>query len=125
MNAEQRYDEESLQHMYALLQKHDIETIFRMALEVTQSRMSINKKHLGSYNELTCGRSSLHIIRLPVLTHVVWISSLRVQHRLLAIITIVGLFSLRTSARGAPLPFWSQRCEDHTHADAFSHIRDF
>lgn len=46
MNAEQRYDEESLQHMYALLQKHDIETIFRMALEVTQSRMSIHKKYL-------------------------------------------------------------------------------
>ena len=46
MNAEQRYDEESLQHMYALLQKHDIETIFRMALEVTQSRTSVNKKHL-------------------------------------------------------------------------------
>lgn len=41
MEAERKYDEESLQHIHALLRKHDIPDILRMALDVTKSRMSI------------------------------------------------------------------------------------
>lgn len=100
MNMERKYDEESLQHMYALLQKHDIETIFRMALEVTQSRMLLfphtyRKVHF----ELTCGRSNFHNhFRLPILTHVIRVSLLGFQHRLCAISAIFRLFSLKICA---------------------------
>ncbi|KAJ4295613.1 hypothetical protein N0V90_007626 [Kalmusia sp. IMI 367209] len=38
MDGERKYDEESLQHIYALLQKHDIPDILRMALDITKSR---------------------------------------------------------------------------------------
>lgn len=41
MGAEGKYDAESLQHIFALLQKHDIPEILKMALDVTRSRTLI------------------------------------------------------------------------------------
>ncbi|KAL5444629.1 hypothetical protein PMIN06_008369 [Paraphaeosphaeria minitans] len=53
METEQKYDEESLQHIYALLRRHRSNDVIRMFLDVAQSRPASTITSASRFSQLS------------------------------------------------------------------------